>query len=75
MEELKVEITLKYNYGKLKAGNTYDINDLLDEIDRLNDEITELKEDKEKMQEHINQLEDKPVNPYTLYGLNERDFH
>ena len=44
------------------------LEDALHEIERLEEKICEL-------QEHINQLEDRPFNPYTEFGLNEKDFY
>lgn len=49
MEELVVNVELKYNYGELKAGYSYSVEELLDEITRLENEVIELKEEIERI--------------------------
>lgn len=44
------------------------IDDLLDEYHKKENEVTELQEEIES------NYEPKKINPYTEYGLNERDF-
>ena len=49
MKDLEVNITLEYDYGDLKKDNTYTIQELLDEIDRLQDKVDELESDVKRL--------------------------
>lgn len=79
-EITRLEFKLKYNYGDLKAGNSYDLDDLLNELDRLEDELDDAKAKITELEDHVEELEQqiednyKPIPVAEQIGVSEKEF-
>lgn len=75
-----ITFKLKYNYGDLKAGSSYDLIDLLNEIDRLESERNELEEKYEELKDKYESLQEdleenyRPIPVAEQYGVSDKDF-
>ena len=62
-------ITMPACYGKLDQGVNYTIQQVLDYIDELGDQISEMEAERELSMYY------RPASPYEITGLRESDFH
>lgn len=75
MNELYIKVEDLGYIGKyFKGKDIITVDRLIAQIEDLDAELEAVKEEYEDLQE---QLRDnyRPISEYTMYGLNERDFH
>ena len=74
-------ITMPARYGKLKQGENYTIQQILDYIDELGDKISKMETERELLLDEISDIREqvatyyRPASPYEITGLRESDFH